>query len=55
MVYGIDKKVFDTQVCSLSRLNFLSYGLIKNIDDFEIFDYKEYLQSQIRDIEKEIL
>lgn len=44
--YGIDKRIFDTQVCSLSRMNVISYGLIKNKSvskTFEVNDYSDGL------------
>jgi hypothetical protein len=40
--YGIDKRVFDTQVCSLSRMNVISYGIIKNKTNFKTFEIDEY-------------
>jgi len=40
--YNINKRVFDTQVCSLSRMNVISYGLINNKPNSLSFDFKEY-------------
>jgi hypothetical protein len=34
---GIEKRILDTQVCSLNRINFISYGIIKNKVKFEYF------------------
>ena len=42
--YGISDRIFDTQVCSLSRMNFLSYGMIKNKENFKIYEYENYSQ-----------
>lgn len=46
--YGINKRMFDTQVCSLSRMNFISNGLIKNKKKgeykvFKTIDYSDEL------------
>jgi hypothetical protein len=40
--YNITKRIFDTQVLSLSRMNIISYGLIKNKNNTEIFKYDKY-------------
>ena len=52
---GINKRLLDTQVCSLSRMNFLSNGMIKNktaFKEFRISDYSDELFSKIHDVYK---
>lgn len=40
--YDLHKRVFDTQVCSLSRMNVISYGLISNNNSSKVFEINDY-------------
>lgn len=39
---GFTKRVFDTQVCSLSRMNIISNGLISENKNSTLFEYEDY-------------
>lgn len=42
---GIKRRVFDSQVCNINRMNFISYKLIKKSTTNKIFEFEDYSEN----------
>lgn len=48
--FGFNVRVFDTQVCSLNRMNYISQNLINRKQTYKVFNFEDYSDGLYRQI-----